>query len=57
MNYVWIVFGSDTEHPWVEAVFADKVKAESTLRLLNDQAKAEGHGYFYYIQEKRVTHD
>jgi hypothetical protein len=53
MKIIWILWGSDTEKPFIEAVFADKVKAESGLRYLKDTD--DGRGYIYWIQEKEVT--
>ena len=53
MKTVWILWGSDTEKPWLEGVYADKVKAEADMRYLKD--KDDGRGYIYWIQEKEVT--
>lgn len=53
MNYVWIVWTSDSEKPWIEHVCADKVLAESILRHLKDTD--DGRGYIYWIQEKEIT--
>jgi hypothetical protein len=55
MKFVWLLWGSDTEKPWVEAVFADKVLAESALRHMKDTD--DGRGYIYWIQEKEIQHD
>jgi hypothetical protein len=52
MRYVWLLWGSDAETPWIEGVYADKVKAEADLRILED---AEECWYIYLIQEKQVT--
>ena len=52
MKYVWLLWGSDTERPWIEGVYTSKVKAEADLRILED---AEECGYIYWIQEKQVT--
>lgn len=53
MKTVWILWGSDTEKPWLEGVYADKVKAEADMRYLKDTD--DGRGYIYWIQEKEVT--
>ena len=53
MKIIWILWVSDTEKPFIEAVFADKVKAEASLRYLKDTD--DGRGYVYWIQEKEVT--
>lgn len=54
MKMVWLLWGSDTKTPWLlEAVYADKVKAEADLRYLEN--KEDGRGYIYWIQEKEVT--
>jgi hypothetical protein len=53
MRLVWLLWGSDTENPWVEAVFDDKVLAEAGLRYLKDTD--DGHGYVYWIQEMEIT--
>jgi hypothetical protein len=52
MKYVWLLWGSDTETPWIEGVYTSKVQAEADLRILED---AEECGYIYWIQEKQVT--
>ena len=55
MRYVWLLWGSEggiTETPWIEGVYADKVKAEADLRLLKTEATM---GDIYWIQEKQVT--
>jgi hypothetical protein len=52
MNTVWLLWESDSEKPFIEAVFADKVKAEAALRHLKDTD--DGRGYIYWIQEKEV---
>lgn len=52
MKIVWLLWGSDTEKPWLEAVYANKVKAEADLRYLKDTDF--GRGYIYWIQEKGV---
>lgn len=55
MRYVWLLWGSEggiTETPWIEGVYADKVKAEADLRLLRTEAAM---GDIYWIQEKQVT--
>jgi hypothetical protein len=52
MKYVWLVWGSDMEKPWIESVCADKVLAESVLRYLKNSD--DGRGYIYWIQEKEV---
>ena len=56
INFVWLLWISDGEKPWVEGVYVDKVKAEADMRLLKN-AEAYTHGYIYWIQEKAVTHD
>jgi len=53
MKIVWLLWGSDTENPWLEAVFIDKVLAESVLRHM--KAIDDGHGYIYWIQEMEIT--
>ena len=53
MKMIWILWVSDTEKPFIEAVFADKVKAEAALRYLKDTDN--GRSYVYWIQEKEVT--
>lgn len=53
MKCVWLLWGSDTEKPWLEAVFVDKVLAEVHLRHM--QSTDDGRGYIYWIQEKGVT--
>lgn len=50
---VWILWISDTEKPWIEGVYVDKVRAEADMRLLKDTD--DGRGYIYWIQEKEVT--
>lgn len=50
---VWILWGSDTERLWVEAVFDDKVKSEAALRYM--KATDDGRGYVYWVQEKEIT--
>lgn len=60
MKYVWLLWGSDTETPWIEGVYADKVKAEADLRISQEvQADKDhpygGRGFIYWIQEKGVT--
>jgi hypothetical protein len=52
MKQVWILMGSDTETPWIEAVFVDKVLAESVMRHM--KATDDGRGYIYWIQEKEI---
>ena len=52
MKYVWLLWGSDTETPWIEGVYTSKVQAEADLRILED---AEECGYIYWVQEKQVT--
>ena len=52
MRQVWLLWGSDTEMTWLEAVYADKVKAEADLRYLEDTD--DERGYIYWIQEKEV---
>ena len=52
MKCVWLLWGSDTEKPWLEEVYANKVKAEADLRYLKDTDF--GRGYIYWIQEKGV---
>lgn len=53
MKYVYIVWSSDAESPWIENIFADKVKAESALRYLKETD--DGRGFIYWIQEKEVS--
>jgi hypothetical protein len=53
MKQVWLLWGSDTEKPWIEGIFIDKVFAESALRHMKDTD--DGHGYIYWIQEKEIT--
>lgn len=53
MKTVWLLWGSDKEKPWLEAVFADKVLAELHLRHMT--ATDDGRGYIYWIQEKGIT--
>jgi hypothetical protein len=53
VKYVWLLWGSDTERPWVEAVYADKVLAEAGLRYL--KSMDDGRGYIFWIQEKEIT--
>ena len=50
--YVWLLWGSDTEVPWVEGVYANKVEAKSDLRLLKESD--DGRGYIYWIEERPV---
>lgn len=52
MRTIWLLWGSDTEKPFIDCVFADKVKAEAALRYLKDTD--DGRGYIYWIQEKEV---
>ena len=53
MKYVFILWGSDSESPWIEAIFSDKVKAESALRYLKETD--DGKDYIYWVQEKIVS--
>ena len=53
MKHVWLLWCSDTEKPWIENIFIDKVLAESALRRLKDTD--DGRGYIYWIQEKDIT--
>jgi hypothetical protein len=53
MKQVWLLWGSDTEKNWLEAVFIDKVLAELHLRHMRDTD--DGRGYLYWIQEKGIT--
>lgn len=53
MKFVWILWGSDTETPWMEGVYADKVKAEADMRQLKKDD--DGCGYIYWIQEKEIV--
>lgn len=53
MKQVWLLWGSDTEKPWVESVFIDKVLAEFALRHM--KITDDGRGYIYWIQEKEIT--
>ena len=53
MKQVWLLWGSDTEKPWVEQVFVDKVMAEFALRHM--KITDDGRGYIYWIQEKEIT--
>jgi hypothetical protein len=50
---VWILWESDTEKAHIEALFIDKVLAETHLRHMKDAD--DGRGYIYWIQEKQVT--
>jgi hypothetical protein len=52
MKLVWLLWGSDTENPWVEAVFDDKVLAEAGLRCLKNID--DRCGYVYWIQEMEI---
>lgn len=53
METVWILWGSDTEKPWIEAVFIEKAMAETALRYMKHTD--DGRGYIYWIQEKEIT--
>lgn len=53
MKYVWILWGSDTERPFLEGVYTDKLRAETDLRHLKETD--DGRGYIYWIQEKEIT--
>ena len=53
MKQVWILMGSDTKTPWIEAVFIDKVLAEANMRHL--KGTDDGRGYIFWIQEKEIT--
>ena len=50
---VWILWGSDTQRPWIEEVFAHKIMAEKALRHYEEAD--EGRGFIYWIQEKEVN--
>lgn len=52
---VWILWSSDTEKPFMEGLYIDKVLAEKHLRLLKEAD--DGRGYVYWIQEKEITHE
>ena len=54
MKLIWILWGSDTQKPWIEGVFAHKVMAEKVLR--HCEKEDEGRGFIYWIQEKEVNH-
>ena len=47
---VWILWGSDTQRPWIEEVFAHKIMAEKAMRECQD---GDSNNY-YWIQEKEV---
>lgn len=53
MKYVYILWCSDSENPWMEDIFADKVKAEAALKYLKDTD--DGRGFIYWVQEKAVS--
>ena len=53
MKFVWILMGSDSETPWIEGVYIDKVRAEEDMRYLKDTD--DGRGYIYWVQEKEIT--
>ena len=53
MKHVYIVWISDTESPWIENIFADKVNAESALRYLKETD--DGRGFIYWVEEKEVS--
>jgi hypothetical protein len=53
MKTVWLLWGIAAKTTWIEAVFIDKVLAESHLRHMKDTD--EGRGYVYWIQEKEIT--
>lgn len=55
MKMVWILWSSDSEKPWIEGVYVDKVLAEKHLRILKDTD--DGRGYIYWVQEKQVTEE
>lgn len=58
MKQVWLLWGSDTETPWLEGVYVDKVKAEADMRMLKiADAWHEGRArlYNYWLQEKEIT--
>ena len=55
MKYVWLLWGSDTETPWIEGVYDDKVQAEADLRILKEAGEEDNPcEYIYWIQEKEV---
>jgi hypothetical protein len=60
MDTVWILMVSTTSPATgvarkgaIEAIFADKVKAEAALRHMKDTD--DGRGFIYYIREHEVT--
>jgi hypothetical protein len=53
ITYVWLLWCSGPEKPWVLGVYTDKVRAEADMRLLKNTD--DGRGYIYWIQEKEVT--
>ena len=55
MRLIWILWGSDTQRPWIEEVFAHKVMAEKVLRHFEEAD--EGRGFLYWIQEKEVNNE
>jgi hypothetical protein len=53
MKYVYILWCSDSEYPWMEDIFDDKVKAEVALKYLKDTD--DGRGFIYWVQKKAVS--
>jgi len=54
---VYLLWESDGETRRLDEIFAHKIDAEKTIRLLKEQDEAAGRAgaYFYSIQEKEVT--
>jgi hypothetical protein len=48
---VWILWGADAEGKYIVELFAHKIMAEETMRLLLDIPQ----GAHYWIQEKEVN--
>lgn len=58
MSYVWILWVSDRKSggKFIESVFADKVKAEASLRRLReDQENGRRTAFAYSLDMKEVT--
>ena len=55
MKRVWILWGSDTETPWIEELFAHKIMAEKALRHMKETDTERG--FMYWIQEKEINHE
>ena len=53
MSTIWILKAGDGDKAWIEAVFADKTKAEAALRYMKETD--DGRGFLYWIKEHEVT--